>query len=329
MGICLYVALATHIKEEDKHLISMRYWVNHALDITQKQVEITNEQGEVDQKTVSSWTLLDKAETCAKHLIQQGHEKLADIMLGAINGFYQKGTEERGSVLSTARRHTQFLDFGSMENVLTGHDFDMEDLKQDPEGVTVYLVLPATRMGTCNRWLRMMINQLFEAMERVKTLPTSPLLLALDEFPILGFMKQLQDAAGQFASFGVRIWVIMQDWGQGKALYKDRFESFAANAGILQAFGNTDITTTEYLSKKLGQTIVQETRTGDPAKTPAIQGTIGEQETRQLYPLMTADEITRFFSRSDEHKRQLIIWAGVHPMIMQRVEYYSENALLC
>ena len=33
-------------------------------------------------------------------------------------------------------------------------------------GVTVYLCLPASRMGLCNRWLRIFINQLLDAMER-------------------------------------------------------------------------------------------------------------------------------------------------------------------
>lgn len=310
LGIILYVALCPELKESERNLITVRQIINVALH--------TEPRGE----TVI-FTFEERAKRCAKQLESGGFGEYSSVMMGAITGFYDKGTEERGSVLSTVRRNTQFLDFRSMKSVLQGHDFNLADLKTADNGISVYLVLPATRMGSCNRWLRLFVNQLFDAMERERSQPKVPVLTVLDEFPVLGFMKQLQDAAGQIASFGVRLWVIMQDWGQGKALYGERFESFAANAGILQTFGNVDVTTTEYISKRLGQTMVQDTRTGSGADAIDVRGLIGEQDTRQHYPLMTPDEIARFFSRSDHLKRELIFWAGVHPMILQRVEYFD------
>ena len=75
-------------------------------------------------------------------------------------------------------------------------EFDLADLKRDRNGVSVYLCLPASRMGLCNRWLRIFINQLLDAMEREKTAPVAPVLVCLDEFPVLGHMRQLEDAAG-------------------------------------------------------------------------------------------------------------------------------------
>ena len=92
---------------------------------------------------------------------------------GAALDFYEKSDRERSAVLSTARRHTKLLDYSAMRSVLSGHDFDLADLKRDPRGVTVYLCLPASRMGLCNRWLRIFINQLLDAMEREQTEPAS------------------------------------------------------------------------------------------------------------------------------------------------------------
>lgn len=43
-------------------------------------------------------------------------------------------------------------------------------------------------MGLCNRWLRIFINQLLDAMERDKTTAAAPVLVCLDEFPVLGHM---------------------------------------------------------------------------------------------------------------------------------------------
>jgi type IV secretion system protein VirD4 len=148
--------------------------------------------------------------------------------------------------------------------------------------------------------------------------------VCLDEFPVLGFMSQLQDAAGQIASFDVKLWVILQDWGQGKALYGERWESFAANAGILQFFGNNDVITTEYISRRLGKTRVAVSREGEVAPEQEQKGITGRSETTQLHELLTPDEASRLFARSDRFKRQLVHWAGYDPMILQRVEYFDQ-----
>ena len=92
-------------------------------------------------------------------------------------------------MLSTVRRHTKLLDYSAIKKVLSGHDFDLKDLKRDPKGVTVYLCLPASRMGLCNRWLRIFVNQLLDAMEEEKTEPAAPVLVCLDEFPVLKYMQ--------------------------------------------------------------------------------------------------------------------------------------------
>ncbi|WP_323130962.1 type IV secretory system conjugative DNA transfer family protein [Sinorhizobium medicae] len=251
---------------------------------------------------------------------------IANAIEGAARDFYEKPANERASVLSSVRRHTKFLNYPGMRRVLSRHDFDLRDLKRVSEGLTVYLCLPANRMGRCSRWLRVFINLLLEAMEREETEPAVPVLVCLDEFPVLGHMRQLEDAAGQIASFGVKLWVFLQDWGQGVALYKERWETFAGNAGILQFFGNNDLKTMEYVSKRLGKTAVAVTREGEVSAEQRSAGLSGKTESVELYDLLTPDEVSRQFSRDDRLKRQLVIWAGYHPMILQRVEYFDQSS---
>ena len=45
----------------------------------------------------------------------------------------------------------------------------------------------------------------------------------------------------------------------------------------------------------------------------------------EMHDLMTAEEVSRYFSRDDEYRRQLVFVAGHHPIILQRVLYYDEN----
>lgn len=253
---------------------------------------------------------------------------VGDVIEGAARDFYERPPNERAGVLSTTRRHTKFLDFRAMARVLGGHDFDLSALKTASQGMTVYLCLPANRMARCSRWLRVFINLLLDAMEREKAKPAVPVLACLDEFPVLGHMKQLEDAAGQIASFGVKLWVVLQDWGQGKALYKERWETFVGNAGILQFFGNNDLMTTEYVSKRLGKTVVKVTREGEAATDQKATGITGRSESLEQYDLLTPDEVSRQFARSDRLKRQLVVWAGYNPLMLQRVEYFDESSPL-
>lgn len=236
---------------------------------------------------------------------------IGSALMGAASGFYNKPEDERSSVLSTVDRHTKFLDYRAFRKVLRGHSFDLAELKRNPKGVSVYLCFPATRIELSKRWLRIFVNQLLDAMEREKTKPAAPVLACLDEFPVLGYMKQLETASGLIASFGVKLWVILQDWSQGKALYGERWETFAGNAGIMQFFGNNDVTTTEYISKCLGKTQVEVARTGEVAQDQQSKGLSGRSEAIELYDLMTPDEIRRQFSRNDHLKRQLILCVEV------------------
>jgi len=134
------------------------------------------------------------------------------ICLGVAGHLEGMGDNERGSVLSAARTQTQWLDDGRMQDVLVRSDFKMEDLKR--KRTTVYLCLPAMRMGTHARWLRLMILLALSVMERTDVKPPAPVLFVLDEFPVLGHIQAIETAAGLMAGFGVKLWVIVQNVGQ-------------------------------------------------------------------------------------------------------------------
>ena len=253
---------------------------------------------------------------------------IGSAVTAAALDFYGKSETEQTSVHSTVNRHTKFLDYTAFRKVLQHSDFSLKELKRDPKGLSVYLSFPATRADLSKRWMRIFVNQMLDAMEREKTQPAVPVLACLDEFPVLGYMKQIETAAGLMASFGVKLWVILQDWNQGKALYGERWETFAGNAGLMQFFGNNDLTTTEYISKKLGKTQVEVTKVGEVAQDQQNKGLTGLSQSIQLFDLLTHDEITRQFARDDRLKRQLVLWAGHHPMMIQRVEWYNPKGPL-
>lgn len=247
------------------------------------------------------------------------------LVQDAAYDFFEKPEEERGSVLSTARRHLRFLSYPAIRNSVSGHDFDLPDLKR--RKMTIYLCLPAMRMASCNRWFRLFINLALAAFEQDPIRPDPPVLMVLDEFATLGYVSTIENAAGQIAGFGVKLWPVLQDLGQLKALYKERWETFMGNAGIVQAFGLNDATTLGWVSKRLGTTsliVRNKSEVGDQDQTRTDRR--GMSWSVQTQSLMTLEEIGRFFGRDDPLQRQLVLWAGYDLIILQRLKYDSHEA---
>jgi type IV secretion system protein VirD4 len=102
------------------------------------------------------------------------------------------------------------------------------------------------------------IGMALEALERTGPIKETQhrVLFCLDEFAVLGHMQPIERAAGQIAGFGVKLWPVIQDITQLQRDYQKAWETFMGNSGLLTFFGNTDLTTLEHISKRLGETEV-------------------------------------------------------------------------
>lgn len=239
---------------------------------------------------------------------------VSNIGASYLGKFLAGGTELQG-ILSTAQVQTAPLD--DVRAVTDRSDFRLRQLKERP--TTIYLVLPGIRMGTHFRWLRMLIQQALAAMELVdKPDLKYPVLFLLEEFPVLGYMRSIETAAGFVAGFGVKLWTVLQDFSQLKTSYPNSWETFLGNAGVIQAFGNVDLTTTKYLSEKLGQSVVMELQDIPVNSGSVASGDLGRREHLRHVPLLEPSEITLHFSR--DSYRQLVLVPGRVPIYMNRLQ---------
>ena len=199
-----------------------------------------------------------------------------------------------------------------MARVLKHSDLDLTQLKRQP--TTVYLCLPASRLGTHNRWLRLMIGLALEAMERERARPERPVLFLMDEFATLGYMRSIENAVGQIRGFGVQLWVILQDLNQLKALYRDRWETFLGNAGTVQFFGINDQFTAQYVSRVLGEQTIMVT-----SKTYQTQNRWSVNEAERGRALMTPDEVRRLPA-----DQQIILMQGESGLVADKLAYFGD-----
>jgi len=279
-----------------------------------------------------------------------GSARGGGVIARAAAALSAKPPQERWSIVSTCEVHTDFLEGESMKRVLCDSNFRMEDLKA--KRVTVYLCLPATRLATHGRWLRLMIAMALEAMERTGPIEKGrpPVLFVLDEFAALGHMESIEAAAGQIAGFGVKLWPVVQDLTQLQRDYKEAWETFMGNAGVLTFFGNTDLTTAEHIAKRLGDTEVirtvwnaseswQETAgesgpdilatfLGGKGSVSGQASKGGNRSTAQQIvrgPLMNPNEIIQGFARDAGNLLAFVSSHKIPPVVLYRCAYHGEE----
>lgn len=244
---------------------------------------------------------------------------------GAVAGmgenFAGMADRELSGVLSTGRTQLEFLASKTMERVLQSSDFSLSELKT--RRATLYLCLPAMNMGTHSRWLRVIINLALVAFERTRGKPAIPILMVLDEFPVLGHLKSVETAAGLMAGFGVKLWVVVQDVGQLARLYKDSWETFIGNAGVMTFWSNTDKKSLDYVSDKLGQTAVLVEQTNEVTIQQRFAGGTGRREELRVQRLAAPNELEKLLDR--DKRRVLVIVAGQSPVILKRILYYADK----
>ena len=168
-----------------------------------------------------------------------------------------KDPKLRSSVLASVQSHTHFLDSPRIRENLSRSDFRFEELKTSL--ITVYLILPADRLTTFDRWLRLLIQQAITVNARnIQQKPDKPILFLLDEMAAIGRLPSIEQAYGLMAGFGMQLWGIVQDLSQLARIYGEHgWQTFISNSGVIQYFGSRDKMTAEYFSSLCGVTTVE------------------------------------------------------------------------
>lgn len=240
----------------------------------------------------------------------------------AANTLMGMADRERGSVLSTARRHTAFLDDPRIAAALSHSDFDLAKIKS--ELMTVYLVLPANKIGTNARFVRGFIGAIIAAITSSSQQPPHRVAFLLDEFGQLGYMKSIEDAVSLLRGYGLSFWVFIQDLSQLKGVYP-KWQTFLANSAKT-FYGTDDYDTAKYVSDSLGQATIEfETHNEGKNSGGGLSGGGGSMNrgassgSSQQFTgrhLLTPDEVMRLGP-----ERPIILLKGEYPYQLTRLNY--------
>lgn len=257
------------------------------------------------------------------------------IVSGAASRTLSKEEKLQSGVIASLQSHTHFLDSPRMRESLSFSDFRFEDLKT--ANMTIYLVLPADRLETFGRWLRLMIQQALTINARnIKIKPEKPVLFLLDEMSALGRLSMVEQAYSLMAGFGVQLWGIVQDLSQLERIYGNGWQTFIGNSGVLQYFGSRDLKTAEYFSKLCGVTTIEKVSLAKSiARSIGVSsaGTNTSNSNSTTYTEnATEDQVQRNLAFPDElmvlrHNDQLVFVENSNPIKGEKNLWFANDKL--
>ncbi len=256
--------------------------------------------------------------------LMQGSQEAGGLISRAANRHLGKSDREAAGVLSSAQRHTHFLDSPRIVAATSRSDFSFASLRH--QVASVFLVLPPNRLDAYSRWLRLLVSQALAEIARdaeagsmgaaAASSPAlhEPTLFLLDEFAALGRLEAVERAMGLMAGYGLQLWPILQDMSQLRALYGQRANTFVANAGVLQAFNVNDHETARWLSQLMGQeTTAYETTSHRPGDPPSTSLHLTARD------LLTPDEVMRLPPHI-----QLLRLQGEPMILAAKLRYFAD-----
>jgi type IV secretion system protein VirD4 len=228
---------------------------------------------------------------------------------------YLEVNKETQGVMATLIGQTSILDEPVIANDLDKGDFDFRSMKSG--GVkTVYLTLPAPRLDSHAKWLRLVLSAALNALsESTPSEEGNTVLFLLDEFANLGKLEKIETAVRLMRGYGVQIWPIVQDLNQLNDKYGKAWETFFGNCEVITSYGCRDNFTQKYLSENLGK------------KTEHVMGLSGGEQPggdregwnigQHSEPLLHPDDFGRF------PRRDMLVWMYPHNPFFTHSPLYS------
>ena len=168
-------------------------------------------------------------------LLDSKSKQMPRMAYGNISSFVSTVEQTRSGILSTAQQHLRILADPAVIQGLSSTSFDL-DAFQRGDPMTIYLILPVTRLHSHGLLLRNWLGALFTIAMSRQVLPPVSTMFFVDEVGALGQLDQLRTAFTVMRGYGVRVFIYLQDLTQLKRIFPQDWETVVNNAGMIQTF---------------------------------------------------------------------------------------------
>lgn len=242
--------------------------------------------------------------------------KLDPVTVQNFTAFLQQASKEQSGVLSSIKSGLEMWEDPILDAATSATDFDLRMLRK--ERMTIYVGISLGRLKRLKPLLNMFFQQCLIVLTEKEPDESEPyrVLMALDEFPMLGRLEAVKDGISFLRSYGVRMMIVCQSKVQVADTYDiNTARIFAQNCKYIVAYAPNDHLEAQEISDMLGRRTVKTTsRTYSNGNVSTNVSLMGRE-------LMTADEV-RLFTR----RKSIILAENMRPIKARKVNYLHDRA---
>ena len=157
----------------------------------------------------------------------------------------------RTSVTSTAQQHLRLFASPLVQQSVARTTMDLGALLRG-EPVTIYLVMPATRLLSHAALLRIWLSVLLGTIAERRHKPLAPTLLIVDELAQIGGLPLILQALTLLRGYGLRVMAIVQSLAQLRSMWPTDHQTIVDNCGTVVTFGQVRATMAAPMAELLG-----------------------------------------------------------------------------
>ena len=189
----------------------------------------------------------------ARRMVAEGNATMRSLIGRFMR---EEGQNELSGIQSTADTQTQWMLSDAMRTDLSAPDgVDFRELRRRP--VTVFVMLPAGEITLKRKWSRVVMASALGV--HLEPAPMKTLFI-LDEFKAaIGSLSVCNNIWSLIRGFGAQLMPILQSAIQLQTLFKDEWENYPAQSGVVATLGPpNDMFTAKWMSERCGVTTIMQ-----------------------------------------------------------------------
>ncbi|KTQ95030.1 hypothetical protein NS226_13615 [Aureimonas ureilytica] len=205
--------------------------------------------GRRDMTSVVRW--FSPSDEEAEDIIERLADADVQVMRNLSNTMRNMQPKMRENIFETARRHIEPWSYPGLEQLGFRTTFDLTNLRRD--NATFYLCVTPEDLVSYATVIRTIIGLIYLHMRTAQddwVLP--PVTFFLDEFPQLGYLREIEKMMETGRQAGLRLWLFAQTMGQIRKIYGGDDEGFSEMVAVRSYMEPTG-RLAEELSRELGK----------------------------------------------------------------------------
>jgi type IV secretion system protein VirD4 len=253
--------------------------------------------------------------------LNEGQVELAQDALAKIRSFMLLGDEGKASVISTFEKQLKLFALPVVKKATDHNSFDFRNLRR--KKMTIYLSIAPKDLKIASLILNLFFNcairvNLSENPDFVPELKYS-LLFVLDEFPAIGHIPYVKEAAGYIAGYKIQLLTIFQNVSQLNEIYGDQGrKTLLANHSCKIVFAPNEQDDADYFSREIAYTTAKSH--SDSRNSHKASVSHGKSESEAKRALMLPQELKQL-----AFTEEIILLSGENPIRCEKALYFNDR----